>query len=188
MTAITRSLLTPILQVWLRSQLESAQQLQVKILGSDRQLWQGIIPLAEVSGLGIVYQGLYLSEIELSAIEIKLNVRELLKGESLKLLTAIAVKIDLRLTAADFRQCLTAPLLKDELDQMQVKSILANQTLANKATETEPDSQINAQNDAQIEAFLVDHLQKLGNQFELKHLRVQGGDCYCVGQFLICAT
>lgn len=173
MTAVTRSLLTPILQVWLRSQLEAAQGLQVKILGSDRQLWQGIIPLAEVSGKGIIYQGLYLSEIGLSATEIKLNIREMLKGESLKLLVAIAVKIDLHLTAADFRQCLTAPLLQAELDQGQLKQVLENQ---NHAT------------DSQINTFLVDHLKKIGDQFELTQLRVQNGNCYCVGQFLISAT
>ena len=181
MTAVTRSLLTPILQVWLRSQLEAAQELQVKILGSDRQLWQGIIPLAEVNGKGIIYQGLYLSKIGLSATEIKLNVKELLKGESLKLLVAIAVKIDLHLTVADFRQCLTAPLLSDQLDQAQLQQIFANQVLP-------PDFQINSESDAQIEAFLINHLQKLGDQFELNHVRVQQGDCYCAGQFWISAT
>jgi LmeA-like phospholipid-binding len=166
MTAVTRTLLTPILQLWLRSQLESAQELKVKISGSDRQLWQGIIPLTEVSGTGIVYQGLHLSQIGLSATEIQLNVGQVLKGDSLKLLAAIAVKLDLRLKVEDFRLCLAAPLIRNELDQ----------TLANNAS------------DLEIENFVKLHLQKLGDQFRLKELQVQNGACYCEGEFWIAAT
>jgi len=166
MTAFTRSILTPILQLWLRSQLESAQELHIKISGSDRQLWQGIIPLAEVKGKVVVYQGLHLSQISLSAAEIKLNIQQVLKGESLRLLEAIAVKLDLSLELADLHHCLAAPLLKHELTE----------SLAKEA------------NDQEIQDFLANNLQKLGDQFQLKELVVDRGACSCVGEFWIGAT
>jgi LmeA-like phospholipid-binding len=166
MTALTRSILTPILQLWLRSQLESAQELQVKISGSDRQLWQGIIPLAEVKGKGIMYQGLHLTQISLTASEIELNIRQVLKGESLKLLEAIAVSLDLNLSATDLHYCLAAPLVQAELTQ----------TLDPEAS------------DREIHDFLVTQLQRLGDQFRLKELTVDRGDCACKGEFWINAT
>ncbi|MDX1977151.1 MAG: DUF2993 domain-containing protein [Pseudanabaenaceae cyanobacterium bins.68] len=167
MTAITRSLLVPILKLWLRSQLETCAQLEVKISGSDRQLWQGLIPWAEVGGGRVVYQGLHLTEVKLVAREIKLNIPELLKGESLRLLAAIAVELELCLSAADLDACLGSPLLKNQLRQ----SLAVEQAT-----------------DSEVLAFLQRGLSELGEQFELGQLRVEGGACYCKGKFWIAAS
>jgi hypothetical protein len=166
MSAITRSVLTPILQLWLRSQVDSLQQLKVEMLGSDRQIWQGNIPQAKVSGKHLVYQGLHISQVNLTAANIQLNTPQLLKGESLRLLEAIAVNLDLTLDAPDLWLCLSANL---------VSEILPYQ-LAPDAT------------DSQIQTLLEHLLKNLGEEFQLTDLIVKDGNCHCQGIFTVAAT
>lgn len=166
MTAIVRSLLVPVLKLWLRSQVEACDWLEVQIAGSDRDLWQGLIPWAEVGGGRVVYQGLCLTEVKLVASEIRLNVAQLVKGESLRLLGAIAVELDLHLTMTDLYACLASPLLQ----------VALSQDLAPGAS------------DLEILRFLRCGLAQLGDQFELGELRVEGGACYCRGKFWIAAS
>lgn len=85
MSAIIRSVLSPVLKFWLRSQVEMVQDLEISIDGADGQILKGNIPQAQVSGQGIIYQGLYLTKLNLVATDIHLNIPQILKGQTLKL-------------------------------------------------------------------------------------------------------
>ena len=68
MPSIVSSVLCPLIKLWLRSQVEAVEGLEVKIQGANRQILQGQVPQAEVCGQEIVYQGLSLSNINLVAV------------------------------------------------------------------------------------------------------------------------
>lgn len=166
MASIVSSVLCPVIKLWLRSQVEAVQELDIKILGANRQILQGQVPQAAVSAQGIVYQGLSLSNISLVAAGINLNIPQILKGQPLKLLDPIKVQLDLTLEPDDLRQCLGSSLVTDALgDKLPQPS-----------------------SDLDIKALLESLLLKLGDQFALDSLVVTGGRCSCQGVFTVAAT
>ncbi|WP_019498066.1 DUF2993 domain-containing protein [Pseudanabaena sp. PCC 6802] len=166
MASIVSSVLCPVIKLWLRSQVEALQELDIKILGANRQILQGQVPQAEVSGQGIVYQGLSLSTISLVAAGINLNIPQILKGQPLKLLDPIQVQLDLTIEPQDLQQCLSSAIVTDALgDKVPQPS-------------SDPD----------IKALLERLLLKLGDQFALDSLIVSNGRCSCQGVFTVAAT
>jgi LmeA-like phospholipid-binding len=166
MSSIVSSVLCPLIKLWLRSQVEAVEDLEIKIQGANRQILQGKVPQAEVCGQGIVYQGLSLSNINLVAAGINLNIPQILQGQPLKLLEPIKVQLDLILEPQDLRQCLSSSLVTESLGYALQK----------------PSS------DLEMKSILENLLQKLGDQFALHHLAVTDGKCYCQGVFTVAAT
>ena len=111
---------------YLRSQVEQLEDLQLKITGSNGQILQGDIPQVFLACSKGVYQGLHLSQVELTGSKIAFNVLEVVKQrQPLKLLEPIVVDIAILLTAADFQASLASPLLLDGLTHFW-SSLLAN--------------------------------------------------------------
>jgi hypothetical protein len=166
MPSIVSSVLCPLIKLWLRSQVEDIQTLEVKILGASGQILQGKVPQAEVSGQGIIYQGLSLSNLNLVAAGINLNIPQILQGQPLKLLEPIKVQLNLILEPQDLQQCLVSPMLTEalgyELPQMS----------------SDPD----------LKSLLEGLLDKLGDEFNLHNLTVTDGRCSCQGVFTVAAT
>ena len=107
---ITR-LLTPAVHVWLRSQVESIQTLEIDIRGGDRQILSGYLPQVAVGAEGAVYQGLYLSQLQLQAQNIRVNLGQVVRGKPLRLLEVIPVEVAVCLLEADLNASLQTPLL-----------------------------------------------------------------------------
>jgi hypothetical protein len=111
------AIVAPAVKLWLRSQVESAADIRVQLSGRDRQILGGRLPQVQVSARSVVYQGLQLSAIDLIASEIAVNLRQVLRGQPLRLLQPILVVADLSLSAADLTASLAAPLLASTLDE-----------------------------------------------------------------------
>jgi LmeA-like phospholipid-binding len=166
MSSIVSSVLCPLIKLWLRSQVEAVENLEVKIQGANRQILQGQVPQAEVCGQGIVYQGLSLSNIDLVASGINLNIPQILKGQPLKLLEPIKVQLNLILEPPDLDRCLSSSLVTEALGYELPKR----------------------SSDSEIKSLLENLLHKLGDQFDLNSLAVTNGKCCCQGVFTVAAT
>jgi hypothetical protein len=166
MSAIS-AVLIPIIKLWLRSQVEAIQNLEINVGGSSRQILQGNIAEAIVSAEHVVYDGLYVTGIHLKASEIHLNIGQILKGESLRLLQPIAVTMNAKLEAADFQKCLSSPVFLEAIHQTQPPEV---------------------KTDDEISALLEMLVDKLGDEFTLLSLNVESGSCDCLGEFAIAAT
>jgi hypothetical protein len=105
--------LSSAVQLWLRSQVESVDELEVQINGGDRQILQGVIPQVSLSGSGAIYQGLHLSTLELQGTGIQVNLRDILRGKSLHLQHPVPVVARLHLTEADLNASMRSPLIAD---------------------------------------------------------------------------
>lgn len=103
--------LSPAVQLWLRSQVEQIQGLQVKIQAGDRQILSGYIPQVEVKADRLVYQGLHLSQLQLRAESIRINLGQVLRGKPLQLLEPVPVNLELRLQESDLNASLGSPLM-----------------------------------------------------------------------------
>jgi hypothetical protein len=103
--------LAPAVQFWLKSQAEQVEQLHVTIQARDRQLLSGTIPQITLLAQRVIYQGLHLSDIDLTGTNIRVNLPQVLQGKALQLLEPIVVNGKILLHEADLNASLTAPLL-----------------------------------------------------------------------------
>jgi hypothetical protein len=107
--------LSPAIQLWLRTQVEAITGLKFQIWGSDREILRGCVPRVEVQAEQVVYQGLHLSQIDLSASQIQINLGQVLQGKPLRLLEVVPVVGTVRLKRADLDASMSAPLMKQAL-------------------------------------------------------------------------
>jgi len=122
---IISTILTPALRLWLRSQVEQVEDLQVLIEGGDRQLLQGLVPRLTLTARDVVYDGLYLSRVRLVGRGIQVNFRQILRGKPLQLSRTIPVQGEAVLTEADLNDSLQTPLLTTLLSDILVHLLRA---------------------------------------------------------------
>jgi hypothetical protein len=108
---IIGKVLSPAVRLWLRSQVDSVEELQFQILGRDRQILRGYIPGIFLSSTRAIYQGLHLREIKLQGENIRINIGQIIKGKPLQLLEPIKVTGELGLCEADLNASLSSSLL-----------------------------------------------------------------------------
>jgi hypothetical protein len=109
--------LAPAIQLWLRSQVEQVETLQVEIAAKDRQLLAGTIPQVKLLAQQAVYQGLHLSDVDLMGRDIQINLGQVVRGKPLKLLQPIAIQGRVLLRESDLNASLQAPLLANAVKQ-----------------------------------------------------------------------
>lgn len=108
---IVSRFLSPALQFWLKSQLEQVEKLEVHIEGGDRQIITGKIPLVSVVGSNVIFRGLHLTEVKLSATDIRINIGQIIKGKQLKVLESFPIFGRVKLLQSDFNASLKSALL-----------------------------------------------------------------------------
>lgn len=93
--------MTPAIKLWLRSQLDHIDDLQLQIDSGNRELLSGSIPKVFLSAAQAVYQGIHLSRAQVIAENIKTNLRQVIRGQAMRLLEPLPIHLDVALTAAD---------------------------------------------------------------------------------------
>ncbi len=114
------AIVNPLVARWIKSEVDSVDNLSVNIKGADNDLLGGRIAQAEVSGDNLVYKDFYLSRVELSGQDIRLTVDEALSGGSLELVEPLPVQAMLRLTDLDLNRSIQAPLIQSQLAEANV--------------------------------------------------------------------
>ncbi|MEH1943503.1 MAG: DUF2993 domain-containing protein [Nostoc sp.] len=118
---IITQVLTTALKLWLRAQVSQISELEVEIKASDRQILSGRIPSISIFATHAVYQGLLITQIQLIAENIRLNIGSVLKGKPLKLLETVPVVGDLLVDEKDLNASLSSDLLSTALSDLLVK-------------------------------------------------------------------
>jgi LmeA-like phospholipid-binding len=114
-------ILSPAIELWLKSQVQQVAKLKVQIEGKSRQILTGNIPCVSIIASQAVYQGLHVAEIHLVATGIAINLGQVIKGQPLKLLEKVPVTGKLQLQQADINASLRSPLLSDALTELLSK-------------------------------------------------------------------
>lgn len=121
-------LLSTAVKLYLRSQLRRVEELQVNIIGKNKQILQGYIPQLLLNCNHAIYQGLHLREVELNGSNIAFNLPEVIKKKPLRLLEPVFVTIKLELDAADLQASLDSDLLQNALSDLW-QMVLATQQI-----------------------------------------------------------
>ncbi len=112
---IVSRFLSPALQFWLKSQLEQVAQLKVNIEGGDRQIITGKIPQVFVASTDVIFRGLHLTEVELSATGIRINIGQIIKGKPLQILESFPIFGQIKLLESDFNASLQSSLFAEAI-------------------------------------------------------------------------
>ena len=110
--------LSPALRLWLRSQVDSFDELDIVIEGKNRQILQGYIPRVSLISNQAVYQGLHLGNIQVLAENICINIGQILKGKPLELLEPIQVSGQVFLEPSDLSASLDSSILPGALTDL----------------------------------------------------------------------
>jgi hypothetical protein len=121
---IISRVLTPAVGLWLRSQVEHLEDLEIEIVGSDRQILGGYLPYVSLATRKAIYQGLHLPDVAVNSADIRVNLGEILKGKPLRLLEPILISGQVMLTEDDIQLSLTSPLLIAGLQDLLGKLLL----------------------------------------------------------------
>jgi hypothetical protein len=110
-TGLISKILSPALRLWLRSQVEQIEELQIQIEGRDRQILSGHVPGVFLNSRRAIYQGLHLGDVKLAGQNIRINMGQIIKGKPLQLLEPIQVGGEIRLEQADLQASLSSEIL-----------------------------------------------------------------------------
>jgi hypothetical protein len=167
--SVISNLLIPIVKLWLRSQAKQVGEINIAVGGSSWQVMQGKIPYAKVQIADVIYQDIHITNAQLDAQAINLNVPELIQGKPLKLHQPIQVNIDAFLDRPAVANSLQSKLFKDAIHQLTTNY-------------TSPTS------DLELGYYLQLLIDSLGDQFHLQELTVKNGTILCKAIFPIHAT
>jgi len=108
---IISRVLSPAVKLWLRSQLDHVEALELEIEAGDRQLLSGSLQQVIASASAAIYKGLHFSQVRVTAQAIQTNLGQVLRGKTFRLLVPFPVSGTVTLSAADLNTSLHAPLL-----------------------------------------------------------------------------
>ncbi len=115
-------LLPPAIRLWLHTQFDHIEGLEFAIDGKDRQILGGYLPGVNLAAHQVVYRGLHVSQAQVSAADIRVNLPQVLRGKPLRLLQPFPVEGRVTVLADDLRASLRSPLLgqglRDVLTQL----------------------------------------------------------------------
>ncbi|MEO0457910.1 MAG: DUF2993 domain-containing protein [Cyanobacteria bacterium P01_A01_bin.114] len=100
-------------RLWLNTQVEHIEGLVFQLDGTDRQILSGHIPGVALAAKQAIYQGIYLSQIRLSAQEVRINLGQVIRGKPLQLLRSFLLSGEVKLTEADLNASLKSELLSE---------------------------------------------------------------------------
>ncbi|MGK7877934.1 MAG: DUF2993 domain-containing protein [Xenococcaceae cyanobacterium] len=123
---IITKVLSRALRLWLRSQVDRVEELQIKITGRDRQILRGYIPCVFLASSRAVYQGVHLGQVQLTGENIRINLGQVLKGKPLRLLEPVRVTGKVLLEEASLKASLSSSLLSNGLTDLLLTLLEAN--------------------------------------------------------------
>jgi hypothetical protein len=125
-TEIVSKVLSPALRLWLRSQVDSVEELKFQIFGRNREILRGYIPKVSLIGSETIYQGLHLQEVKAIAENIRINIGQILKGKPLQLLEPVVCTGEIRLQEADLNASLSSSLLANAFTDLLLMLLKTN--------------------------------------------------------------
>jgi LmeA-like phospholipid-binding len=125
-TEIISKILSPALQLWLRSQVEHIEELEIKISGGNRDILRGYIPSVFLTTSRAIYQGLHLGQVEVKGENIKINLGQVMRGKPLRLLEPVFVSGKVLLEETHANASFTSPLLSGALTDLLVTLLEAS--------------------------------------------------------------
>lgn len=181
---IISRVLSPAVKLWLRSQLDHVEALELEIEAGDRQLLSGSLQQVIASASAAIYKGLHFSQVRVTAQAIQTNLGQVLRGKTFRLLVPFPVSGTVTLSAADLNTSLHAPLLGNAVSDFLLGLLQGKIANASENTTAQLQNiQVNLQAGGLIfNATLVQDEQQYPLTVQTQ-LSIEGGDRLRLEQF-----
>jgi LmeA-like phospholipid-binding len=103
------TLITPLLKTWVRQQVSQADNLDIKLQGTDQQLLSGLIPQIDITADNVVYQGIQARSVNLVGRSVHLDLSQAFKGGGVKLKSPVQADLAITMAEPDLNRYLTSP-------------------------------------------------------------------------------
>lgn len=123
---IISKVLPPAVRLFLRSQLEQIEDLEMQLQGHDRQILRGYIPGVFLGVGKAIYQGLHLGKAQLRGENIRLNIGQVLRGKPLKILEPIRVSGEVEINEQDLNNSIASTILINAFSDLLIFSLENN--------------------------------------------------------------
>lgn len=184
---IISRVLSPAVKLWLRSQLDQVEALELEIEAGDRQLLSGSLSQVVASAKKAIYKGLHFSQVRVTAQAIQTNLGQVLRGKPFRLLVPFPVSGTVTLSEADLNTSLHAPLLGNAVSDFLLGLLQGNIAIASENTTAELQNiQVELQEGGlMFNATLVQDNQHYPLTVQTQ-LGLEGGDRLRLDQFECC--
>jgi hypothetical protein len=123
---VISKVLSPAVRLFLRSQVERIEDLEMQIQGHDRQILRGYIPGVFLAVGKAVYQGLHLGRAKLQGENIRLNIGQVLRGKPLQILEPIRVSGEVEINEQDLNNSIASTILTNAFADLLIFSLENN--------------------------------------------------------------
>lgn len=117
------------IKLWLQTQLDEIGELTFEIQATDRQVISGHIPGIALWAQQAVYRGIRLTDVNVTARDIKINIGQILRGKPLRLKQSFPIEGQVAWNAEDLKTSSIASILADGLMDVW-QALLADDTVA----------------------------------------------------------
>ncbi|BAC90277.1 LmeA family phospholipid-binding protein [Gloeobacter violaceus] len=114
------NLLGPLLEAWIRTQVQQVDDLRVAVSGPDSEVAGGRIQSIEISGRNIVYEGIPARSLAMRGSDIRLDTRGSLAGGGLRLEKSVLADLALRLSEQDINTYLASRAFQDQVRDLKI--------------------------------------------------------------------
>ncbi len=125
---------------WLQTQLDDIGDLKFEIQATDRQVLSGQIPGLALSAQRAVYQGVRITDVDVHASDIQINIGQVLRGKPLRLKQAFPIEGQVVFAGEDLAASSTASVLADGLLDFWQTLLSRDDVAAEVATHYGPDT------------------------------------------------
>lgn len=112
-------LLTPLLKTWIMQQVTRADNLDIKLQGTDQELLGGLIPQINISADNVVYQGIQARSVNLVGRSVQLDLAQALKGGGVKLKSPVHADLAITMAEPDLNRYLTSPQFQKQFANLR---------------------------------------------------------------------
>lgn len=113
---IISHILTPAIKLWVRSQLQEIETLNIEIHAGDRQILRGKIEQVFLSAEKANYQGICINHAQVKTEEIAVNLGGILRGKPLKLLHPIFAEGEINLKKKRYSKIISFKTTKPRIN------------------------------------------------------------------------
>jgi hypothetical protein len=113
-------LITPLLKTWVMQQVSQADNLDIKLQGTDQELLGGLIPQVNISADNVVYQGIQARSVSLVGRSVQLDLSQAFRGGAVKLKSPVQADLMIKMAEPDLNRYLTSPQFQKQFANLRL--------------------------------------------------------------------
>jgi hypothetical protein len=113
-------LITPLLKTWVMQQVSQAENLDIKLQGTDQELLRGLIPQVNISADNVVYQGVQARSISLVGRSVQMDLSQAFRGGGVKLKSPVQADLVIKMAEPDLNRYLTSPQFQKQFSNLRL--------------------------------------------------------------------